>query len=147
MFNSIADYLDNPNDEQTMKGWERTGKMLLDFSNINFSHLSDLIIDSLCWDWCNIAGSHYFPIFLRSNHSSKWKKKGIAFLQTFKTAGIVNLNGNEFNCRSINKAIFYQSRSQEFRNLFNLKESIYIFISDEKEKHIIPLSDETNAIL
>ena len=140
MFNSIADYLNDLNHEDIEKGWERTGRMLLDYIKIYFPQFSDMIFDSLCWDWCGIAGSHFFPPFLRSDQSSKWKKNGISFLHEYKIADIIELEGNQYSWKSIKKAIFYQPRSQKFCRLFKLEQSIYTFIPNEMQKIVIPLS-------
>jgi len=114
--------------------------MILRFSRSKFQHKADLIFDCLCWDWCGVAGSHYYPPFLKHQNSLERKKVGNEYFHQLKKDGFIEINEFRFSLNSIKKTIFYFPSTLEFYEMNNLEQSIYAFIPDDKKKVIIPIS-------
>jgi radical SAM superfamily enzyme YgiQ (UPF0313 family) len=139
-FYSLAEFYEALDFEDNIKSWDKIGKMLLEFSRSKFPDKTDLIYDSLCWDWCGIAGSHFYPPFLKPPNSLEWKKIGNKYFQQFKSYGFIKINEMNLSLKSIKKTIFYLPTSLEFCQKYNFTKSIYAFVPNNNQKAIIPIS-------
>ncbi len=139
-FDKVAEYVETLNYEEKIKGWEKTGEMLIEFITLHFSKSLDLIRDSLCWDWCEIAGSHFYPPFLKQLDSINWKKAGNKYFQQYKSNGFIRINEMKLSLNSVKKSIFFLPSSSEFCQMYNFKKSIYAFAPNNNKKIVIPIN-------
>ncbi len=108
------------------KDWEKTATYLLEFVDHRVPHKKDLILDTLRWDWSDIAKANYYPNVIHVEAD----KQLIKIKNRIKKELIEkNIIPTTVTPKDFNKAIVFIPLSKEFKEQEKLNKTAYIKIN------------------
>jgi len=127
-FNQLNLFFEENHYEFHLKNWQKNALHLLEFAQGKFLGREQFFSDCLRYDWCIIAGSHFYPDFLRSEIIEKIKKEKYPVLKEF-----INREKTELK-PFLKSAIFFKPVSAEYRDKFPKEKQVIVFFRNgEKE--------------
>ena len=138
-FCELLNFLQNKNFNLHTKNWQKNGLELMLFVNKKLPNMKNFIFDSLRWDWCLQAKSHYYPEFLRSKLNNRAKQIGAEYLNSFKIKDEIKLDNIEFTVSDLKRAIYFIPGTDEFKKKKLPSSEIVVFVNGEPITLQIPM--------
>ena len=135
-YGDLREYYEVNNLEVSNPNWQQNAKTLINFAEEIIPEYVHQLKDSIRWDWCKTANSHYFPDFLQTANLKQAKECGYEYLRNLSVKGVIDINEVKMTLSELKSAVFYIPETIEFALKHKIDDKIAVFVKDVKKKKI-----------
>ena len=126
-FRELLGFFEDNHFDFIIKNWQKNAFHLLKFIQSKLPDRSGFFIDCLRYDWCKIAGSHYYPDFIRSSEIDDFRRKNYLLIKQK-----IEEKNSHFGLQ-LKKAVFFKPLTEEFKKKYPEEKNITIFFPNGKK--------------